>query len=105
MVVIIHFLLVQGGILFKKKFGYIRTIFYFKEKSYFEGLKLMKLTWVQKFNIFTVQLAHKNKKIWTAIELYGPVHFKTQFVRIYPPIRIYPSLWYREDTVIALFSL
>jgi len=82
MVVIIHFLLVQGGILFKKKFGYIRTIFYYQKKSNFKGLKLIKLTCIQKFNIFTVQLAHKNKKIWTAIELYGPVHFKTQFVRI-----------------------
>ena len=52
-------------------------IFYFKEKSNFRGLKLIKLTCVQKFYIFTVQLAHKNKKIWTAIELYGPVHLKT----------------------------
>ena len=46
MVVIIHFLLVQGGILFKKKFGYIRMIFYFKEKSNFKGLKLIKLACV-----------------------------------------------------------
>jgi len=67
--------------LFKKKFGYIRTIFYFKENSNFKGLKLIKLTCVQKFYIFTVQLAHKNKKIWTEIELYGPVHTFKNLIR------------------------